>query len=286
MSGIIQKIALLGREFTIQTEYVPGPDGKIRTLAYDSGRLVSKREIVLDPTEETDGRVDDRIRGHHQQITERLFERAAKLQATKFAISGPPEAEQPASPPPVSAARARPRPTVETQSRLETAIATRQTVGPFSLTFARQAPASAEEYRALFEAAETSIDGIMKTAIYDRIRIDEQLTFIAIRGQLATWRLSGQDIAVATEIWPNIEGLAHHLQRINDRSELVAFDHELLTWAMTELGRNSISDELIDALQDLAGRDAELDHLLAHPDEITKHSLLEVLMGLLDRTLV
>ena len=53
MSGIIQKIALLGREFTIQTEYIPGPDGKIRTLAYDGGRLLTKREIDLDPTDET-----------------------------------------------------------------------------------------------------------------------------------------------------------------------------------------------------------------------------------------
>ncbi len=55
MSGIIQKIVLLGREFTIQTEYVPGPDGKVRTLAFDGGRLVTNREIGLDRTEETDG---------------------------------------------------------------------------------------------------------------------------------------------------------------------------------------------------------------------------------------
>jgi len=286
MSGIIQKIALLGREFTIQTEYVPGPDGKIRTLAYDGGRLLTNREIDLDPTEETDGLIDDRVREHHQLITERLYKRAAELQAAKGVKSEPPVAEKPTAPPPASVAKSRPRPTIETQSSLETAIATRQTLGPFSLIFGHPAPDSAEEYGALLEAAEKSIDGIMKTPIWDRIRLDEQLSFIAIRGQLATWRLSEKDIAVATEIWPNIERLAYHLQKINDRSELVAFDHELLTWAMSELGRDSISDELIDGLQDLAGRDAELDHLLAHPDEISQHGLLEVLLGLLDRTWV
>jgi len=286
MSGIIQKITLLGREFTIQTEYVPGPDGKIRTLAYDGGRLLTNREIDLDPTEETDGLIDDRVREHHQQITERLFKRAAELHAAKCPTSDLPVAEKPTAPPPVSVAKGRPRPTVEVRSRLETAIATRQTLGPFSLTFGHPAPASAEEYGALLEAAEKSIDGIMRTPIYDRIRIDEQLSFIAIRGQIATWRLSGKDIAVATEIWPNIERLAYHLQKINDRGELVAFDHELLTWAMSELGRDSVSNELIDGLQDLAGRDAEIDHLLAHPDEISQNGLLEILLGLLDRTLV
>ena len=286
MSGIIQKIALLGREFTIQTEYVPGPDGKIRTLAYDGGRLLTYREIDLDPTEETDGLIDDRVREHHQRITERLYERAAELQATKGATSDPPVAEKPTAPPLASVAKGRPRPTVDVSSSLETAITTRQTLGPFSLTFGRPAPATAEEYESLLEAAEKSIDGIMRTPIYDRIRIDEQLSFIAIRGQLASWRLSEKDIAMATEIWPNIEQLAYYLQRINDRSELVAFDHELLTWAMSELGRDSLSDELIDGLQDLAGRDAELDHLLAHRDEISQHGLLEVLLGLLDRTLV
>ena len=286
MSGIIQKIALLGREFTIQTEHVPGPDGKIRTLAYDGGRLVSKREIDLDRTEETDGFIDDRMREHHRRITERLYERAAELQATKGVSTDPQVAEKPTAPPPPSVAKGRPRPTVEVQSRLETAIATRQTLGTFSLTFARPAPATAEEYESLLEAAEKSIDGIMKTPIYDRIRIDEQLSFVAIRGQLASWRLSGKDIAIANEIWPNIESLAHYLQRINDRSELVAFDHGLLTWAMSELGRDSINDELIDGLRDLAGRDAELDHLLAHPGEISQHGLLEILLGLLDRTLV
>jgi len=286
MSGIIQKIALLGREFTIQTEYVPGPDGKIRTLAYDGGRLVTNREIDLDPTEETDGLIEDRIREHHQRITDNLYKRAAELHATKCVKSDPPVAEKPTAPPPASVAKGRPRPTVEVRSGLETAIATRQTIGPFSLTFAHPAPATKEEYGVLLEAAEKSIDGIMKTPIYDRIRLDEQLTFVAIRGQLATWRLSGKDIAVATEIWPNIERLAYYLQKINDRSELVAFDHELLTWAMSELGRDSISDELIDGLQGLAGRDAELDHLLVHPDEISQHRLLEVLLGLLDRTLV
>ncbi len=48
MSGMIDKIAVLGREFTIQTEFVPGERAKVRTLVYDGGRLVSSREIAAD----------------------------------------------------------------------------------------------------------------------------------------------------------------------------------------------------------------------------------------------
>ncbi len=49
MAGFIDKIALLGREFTIQTELIEGESAKIRTLVYDGGRLVTSRESDLDP---------------------------------------------------------------------------------------------------------------------------------------------------------------------------------------------------------------------------------------------
>ena len=43
MSGVIHKVTLLGREFTIQTELISGEETKIRTLVYDGGRLVTSR---------------------------------------------------------------------------------------------------------------------------------------------------------------------------------------------------------------------------------------------------
>ena len=286
MSGILEKIVLLGREFTIQTEYLPGPDAKIRTFAYDGGRLVSVREADVDAGDVAEGLVEARVREHHTRITQNLYKRAAELASSRGLEAEPPVRDRFAEPPPEAVARGRPRPAVEPGSRLEQSIATRQTIGPFSLSFARPAPAAAGELEPLLVAAEGAMDDIMSAPIFQQLRLDEQLTFIALRGQLATWRLSDRDPAVAEEVWSNIEPFAHHLQRISDRAELVSFDHELLTWAMSELGRGSVSDDLVAGLEALAGRDADLDHLLRHSEEMTPNGLLEVLLALLDRTLV
>jgi hypothetical protein len=282
---MLHKIGLLGREFTIQTELIPGPEATIRTLVYDGGRLVTSREIPLDPSADTDELIEAGVRQQHKRITDTLIERASELEATKK-IEAPPVAAAPApmgAPPP--AARTASRPIVESGSKLEVAIAIRQTIGPFGVAFSRPAPSTAGEYETVLEAVESAIDAVMKAPAYDHIRLDEQLTMIAIRGQLATWRLADKDLATAAEIWPSIERFAHHQQKISNRSELVEFDHKLLTWAMSKLGRGTISDELIEGLTGLAGRDAELDAFLMDPQSVDQTGLLEILLRLMDQTL-
>jgi len=285
MSGVIDKIALLGREFTIQTELIPGEEVRIRTLVYDGGRLVTSREIPLDPSLTTDDQIEAKVRDQHKLITDTLVKRATELQASKCGVAARPAAAPPAPKPERAAPTGTPRPEIEPGSHLEIAIALRKTIGPFGLAFARPAPTTASGYDAALEEVETAIDAIMKSPVYEHVRLDEQLTMIAIRGQLATWRLAEKDIAMATEIWPSIEGFAYHQQKINDRRDLVSFDHQMLTWSMSQLGKGAITDELVDGLTHLAGRDAELDAFLAHPEEMDQMGLLEILLRLLDQTL-
>jgi hypothetical protein len=285
MSGIIDKIALLGREFTIQTELLPGEEVRVRTLVYDGGRLVTSREIPLDPSLTADEQIEAKVRNQHRLITDTLVKRAADLQATKGGAAERPAAAPPAPKPGRGTAKGTPRPEIEPGSSLEIAIAIRKTIGPFGLAFAHPAPTTASGYDTALEAVETAIDAIMKSPIYEHVRLDEQLTMIAIRGQLATWRLADKDIATATEIWPSIERFAYHQQKISDRRDLVAFDHKLLTWSMSQLGKGVITDELVDGLSNLAGRDAELDAFLARPDETEQMELLEILLRLIDQTL-
>jgi hypothetical protein len=286
MSGIIHKVALLGREFTVQTEFIPGPARKIRTLVYDGGRLITSREIAVGPMIVTDDAVDAKVKEQHKRITDTLIQRAADLQATKTTIA-PPKAERPPPPAPAPpSSKGMVRPEIDPDSPLAAAIAIRKTIGPFGLAFARPAPVTANEYETLLGAVERSVDRIMKSSTWDQIRLDEQLTMIAIRGQLATWRLADRDLAMATEIWPSVERFAYHQQKISNRGDLVAFDHKLLTWAMSELGKGGVSAELVDGLYDLTGRDAELDGLLEEPDRMSSHALLEILMRLIDETFV
>lgn len=284
MSGVIDKIALLGREFTIQTELIPGEDVRIRTLVYDGGRLVTSREIPLDPTLTTDEQIESKVRDQHKLITDTLVTRATELQASKGGEPVRPAAS-PAPKPKPAPAKGTPRPEIEPGSRLEIAITLRKTIGPFGLAFAHPAPATASGYDAALEEVEVAIDAIMKSPIYEHVRLDEQLTMIAIRGQLATWRLADKDIAIAAEIWPSIERFAQHQQKINDRRDLVTFDHKMLTWSMSQLGKGTITDELVDGLSHLAGRDAELDAFLANPEAMDQMGLLEILLRLIDQTL-
>ncbi|MEE4270522.1 MAG: hypothetical protein V2I67_02535 [Thermoanaerobaculales bacterium] len=284
MSGLIDKIAVLGREFTIQTEYVPGGEAKIRTLVYDGGRLVNSREISARGAADNSAAAESAVRQQHQRITETLVTRAAELQTAKKAPPPPPPKRPPATALQPAASKT-PRPEIEPGSRLEEAIAIRQTIGPFGLAFARPAPRTAEGYERILESVDAALDAIRDAPTYDAIRLDEQLTMIALKSQLETWRLADRDLGMATEIWPTVESFAHHLMKINNRSDLVAFDHAMLTWAMSELGKGSISDELIQGLGGLGGRDADLDAMLRQPDGVAPMELLEILLRLMDQTL-
>jgi hypothetical protein len=283
MSGVINKIVLLGREFTVQTEFIPGPPPKVRTLVYDGGRLVSSRESPLDGEFDTPELIERQVHRQHTLITDNLFKRTAELWACKTEEENRPPPQ--VSSPPSAPMTGRTRPEVTPGSRLETAIAVRRIVGPFSHSFGRPAPASTRELEKLLRAVDAEIDHIMAEPVFEHIRLDEQISFIAIKAQVTTSLLSIGSPAAAG-IWPTIQRFAIHLENLNNRSDLLAFDHALLMWAMSELGSGTISGELLEGLGQLAGREPRLDFFLANPDEMDQQGLFEVLMGLLDRTLV
>jgi hypothetical protein len=286
MSGLIDKIAVLGREFTIQTEYVPGENARVRTLVYDGGRLVTSREIPAGDENDSGVNLDDTVHRQHQRITRTLVTRAKELEEAKTTTpEAPPPKPEPAPAPPPGA-KTTVRPEVEPGSHLETAIAIRQTIGPFGLAFAHPAPTTAEGYTQTLESVEAAIDAIRAAPTYDAIRLDEQLTMIALKSQLETWHMAGEDPVLATEIWPTVESFAYHLQKINNRSDLVAFDHAMLTWSMSELGKGAITQEMIDGLAGLGGRDADLDDFIRSPEGTEPFALLEILLRLMDQTLV
>lgn len=285
MSGLIDKISVLGREFTIQTEYVPGENAKVRTLVYDGGRLVSSREIPATDENDLGVNLDDTVHQQHQRITRTLLTRAKELEEAKTTTHEAPAPKPEPAPTPPPGAKTTVRPEVEPGSPLETAIAIRQTIGPFGLAFAHPAPTTAEGYTRTLESVEAAIDAIRAAPTYNAIRLDEQLTMIALKSQLETWHMAGEDLVMATEIWPTVESFAYHLQKINNRSDLVTFDHAMLTWSMSELGKGAITQEMIDGLAGLGGRDADLDDFIRNPDGTEPFSLLEILLRLMDQTL-
>lgn len=285
MSGFIDKISVLRREFTIQTEFIAGEVAKIRTLVYDGGRLVTSREIPAGGKSDSEAAVEAAVRQQHQRVTETLIKRAEELSTAKNAPQPEPPQRPPAAPKSPDPKRKK-LPVVEPGSRLAAAIAIRQTIGPFGLAFAHPAPKTAEGYGRALEAVDAALDAIRKAPTYDAIRLDEQLTMIALKSQIETWRMADKDIMMATEIWPTVESFSYHLQKINNRSDLVSFDHEMLTWAISELGRGKITRELTDGLRGMGGRNSDLDRFLRNPSGTAQLEVLEILLGLMDQTLV
>jgi hypothetical protein len=282
---MIHKVALFGREFTIQTELVTGDRPKIRTLVYDGGRLVSSREVSVGSAGTPSKEVEAAVQLQHSRIIDTLIRRAEELGATRAPAPAPAVGPRPPEASHPSTAKAAPCPRVDQGSALAEAIAVRQTIGPFSLAFAGPAPTTADAYRQTLDAVAASIDAIREAPTYSAIRLDEQLALIALRSQLDDWQEAGRDGDAAAEIWTGVARFATHLQKINHRRDLVAFDQQLLTWAMAQLGRGDITDELLAELHHLGGRDGELDRLLRNPAAATSFELLEMLMRLMDRTL-
>jgi hypothetical protein len=283
MSGLIDKISVLGSDFTIKTEFICGEEAKILTLVYDGGHMVISREIRSGSTIEIGGETDAAVRLQHMRITETLTERAADLEAAKTSspLSSPTPPPMAAIPQP--ALEKTTRPTVEPGSHLETAIAVRQTIGPFGIAFTHHpAPTTAAGFEQALESVDGALDAILKAPTYDSIRLDEQLTLIALKSKVEAWRLADKDVAIATEIWPAVTRFARHLQNVNHRRNLVGFDHEMVIWAMSELGKGKITGEMIEGLRGLGGRDAELDVFLQNPDATDVLELREILLRLMD----
>ena len=113
MSGLIDKIAVLGREFTIQTEYVPGENAKVRTLVYDGGRLVTSREIPAGDENDRGVNIDDTVHRQHQRIAKTLLTRAKELEEAKTTTREAPAPKPEPAPAPPPGAKTMARPVVE-----------------------------------------------------------------------------------------------------------------------------------------------------------------------------
>lgn len=283
MSGLSDRISVLGKNFTIKTEFICGEEAKIRTLVFDGGRMVICREIRSGSTIDIGGETDTAVRLQHMRITETLTERAADLEAAKTSSPLPPPTPPPVVSIPQPALEMTTRPPVEPGSHLETAIAVRQTIGPFGIAFTHYpAPTTAAGYEQALESVDSALDAILEAPTYDTIRLDEQLTLIALKSQVEDWRLADKDLAMAAEVWSTVTRFAHHLQKVNHRRNLIVFDHEMVIWAMSELGKGKITGEMIEGLQGLGGRDAELDVFLRNPDAMDLSELREILLRLMD----
>jgi hypothetical protein len=282
--GLNDNIDILGRVFHVQTEITSGPDPIVRSAVFLDGAIVASREIPVAELDAPDDSIRDQMETQHAQVIKNLVNRDSELSEWQANLGleelPPPTSPAPSAPPSNHVAP----PDLDDDPRLRSSVAVRRLIGPFSLTFNPSPFHDPQAVRARLGNASDMIDEIMTAPAFSDIRLDEQVRFFDLRQRLAEWRGSGRDPDVGAEILLAVVVFAGHLRRINDRRELVTFDHKLLTWVLSELGRSGAGDGVLSWLQSLYGRDADLDRLLDQPDEIEEERLLELLLRLLDRT--
>jgi hypothetical protein len=285
VNGVNQNVDIFGRVFHVQTEVTTGAQPMVRSTVYLGGSVVGTRESRIDPRIASEEGIREQIDAQHALIIDNLVKREAELEAEKSSVDvsepRPHTTQQPAP----KAPEKTPLPLLESDPELAASVKVRQLIGPFSFAFRPSPYHDTEAVRARLESAADMIEEIMNAPAFPDIRLDEQVRFFDLKERLTSWHGSGRDPDVGAEILLDVVVFAGHLQRINDRRELAAFDHALITWALSAVGRTGASDEVFFPLRSLYGRDPDLDHLLDQPDDVETERLLEVLLGLLDRTL-
>lgn len=284
VDDINDNVGVFGRIFHIRSEVSEGARPKIRTTVTLDGAVVASREEPVDHGDASEGGLRDRLAYQHALIISNLVKRTAEFEAAARKPLRPPAREHDVRPPDATALAEVTRPDPDADPVLLAAVKARQLIGPFSLALQPSPYHDEEAIRERLERAGEMIDDIMEAPESSGLRLDEQVRFFDLRERIAAWSDAGSDPEVGAKILLAVVIFAGHLRRISDRQELVEFDHRLLTWAIWAIGSDAASDELLDHLRVLYGRDAELDRLLDQAEPVVPDRLLQVLLGLLDRT--
>jgi hypothetical protein len=285
VNGINENVETYGRMFHVQTEVTTGAQPMVRSTVYLDGTIVGAREVPVDPQNTSEKGIHEQMNSQHKLIIANLATRAVEYEAQAPRPDVPEAPFRTSQRSDLSKLKEIPRPELDGDPELAEAVMVRQLLGPFSLALRPSPYQDPESVRTRLETAARMIDDIMAAPAFSEIRLDEQVRFFDLRERLAAWRGAGRDPESAAEILLAMVVFAGHLRRISDRRELVVFDHKLLTWALSRIGRDGVTEEALGHLKALCGRDAELDRLLAQQAPIEANRLLEVLLALLDRTL-
>ncbi len=131
------------------------------------------------------------------------------------------------------------------------------------------------------EKVADGVHWILDSPLFPEIRIDEQVRFNLLKDQVDEWLESARDKDLGRKIWTEIINFLDYLAELNNRTELAAFDRDLLVWTIQKVQNEGFSNRLLDHLHMLTGRDAVLDGMLVSSAGITEETWLAVLQRVL-----
>lgn len=269
VTGFNQDVEVLGRVFHLQTQVFMQPQPCIRTEVFHGGKLMARREAPLDP--HTEGLDETALRqmmkSQHLKILDSVQKRAQRYQERQQAAAAGETVPDTPLESPGDALQ-----TQDDGEQVDIALSVRRLFERFRLRVRRASGSLAER---LAVAAE-QLGEVLASPVFPKIRVDEQVRFHLLHEQLQEWLRSHGDDAVGQQLWQEIATFNDYLAEVNNRSELAAFDRDLLRWALRKAQKEGVDERTLEHLGMLYGRDLELDNMLDEPAGIavatwTKH---------------
>lgn len=283
ISGLNQEVNVLGKTFHFQTELTHNVDLFIRTEVFVGGKVVATRERRLERAER--GKLDEEgiralMKEQHNRVIGRTRERVKAYHEKKGQMPSGPAASLPVFD--GQQADNYVLPSEEIREAASSAVRIRRIFGRFRLRLGLGSSVTPDEFAGRLETAARGFSWILTSPTFQEIRLDEQMRCHLVSDQVNAWLAGGRDdLARAEEIWSEVVTFNDYVISINNRSELIAFDRQLLTWAAFRVQKQGISTEVLDWLQWLAGRDLELDGLLDKPGDVADQTWFAVLCHVL-----
>ncbi len=297
ISGLNQEVDILGKTFHFQTELTGGGMGSARTEVFVGGKIVATRETSLGLEEgesEDEEAIRARMKEVHGKILSGFVDRAKRYQEREQEGSLPPVREPSGN---VDTAEA-----VDSQTLAAVRVLVAQKKGlyntdsapPASPLITPPSPGAASEslrIRHLFgkfrrqigadpavdhgrvgdrlDRAAAGFEWMAGSPSFAEIRVDEQVRCNLLKEHVEEWVAGGRRADGAARIWSGILAFVGYLAEINDRSDLVSFDQQLLVWGIDTIQRHGVTAEILERFGDLYGRDPGLDVLLDEPEGVT-----------------
>ena len=287
ISGLNQEVDVLGRTFHFQTELTRRGALYIRTEVFVGGKVVATREqeLVVARQKLDEDAIRLRMKEQHNRVINRTLERVQRYQERKqdSAVQAPEPAKEPlhAAFDPQKAKTLVP-PSEQLRGEAASAIRIRRIFGKFRLRLDLDTPPHGD-LSARLQTAARGFTWIVSSPTFEEIRLDEQMRCHLVRERVDSWLQGDRDEAQAIALWAEIVTFNTYVTEINNRAELLEFDRQLLMWAAYQVQTRGISDDILDHLQWLSGRDLDLDRLIDRPQNISNESWFDALCLALER---
>jgi len=282
ISGLNQDVEILGKTFHFQTELSGQKGLYLRTEVFLGGKVVASREHGIEGVEEGEDDLRAHMKDHHKRMIRTFVGRAKayELRSTETepgessALEAPAEeSEAPAEAPGVD-------PPAPATAEVGRAIRVRRFFGRVC-TLVGSTDLLPDDLEERLGKAVGAFEWMIGSALFLEIRIDEQAQCSLLKDQIKEWAAGDKDQEQAAQIWSGIVIFSNYLAEVNYRSDLVAFDRQLLVWVLDKVQSQGMTDEILKPVKSLYGRHPHLDRLLDEPDGISEDAWTAELRSML-----